>query len=268
MKKAHLAFIAAFNHPSGKQKGNVSAVIWLENPLPDEQFQTIASDLNQPATTFLWKENDAIRVRWFAPDAEIGLCGHGSMAALYYLHRYQNLEEGIQLVSKAGGKLQGYANGDSTYTLQLDAIPSQQPTAAPPGLGQALGKPIVAYFPTANKHIVLLEDEDAVSSMKPDFSALREIEVFGYAVTAPGKDSDFVSRTLVPHVQQLEDHATGSSHAALVPFWANQLGKNELNALQLSPRGGYFQGISKNNSVSLKGYCRLIAEGELMLSNG
>lgn len=265
MNKAHLAFIAAFNHPSGRQRGNVAAVVWLKHSLPENQLQTIASDLNQPATTFLWKENDAIRVRWFAPDAEIGLCGHGSMAALFYLHQYQNLQEGIHLASKAGGTITGHSNPDGTYSLQLDAIPVEQQMEAPEGLAKALGKSIEAYFPTANKHIVVLSSEEAVTTMQPDFSALRDIEVFGYAVTAPGKASDFVSRTLVPHVQQLEDHATGSSHAALFPFWAERLGKTRLTAIQASPRGGYFEGHSEGKLVSLIGHCRLIAEGELII---
>ena len=64
--------------------------------------------------------------------------------------------------------------------------------------------------------------------MTPDFQKLRTMEMFGYIVTAPSssEEIDFVSRTIIPHVQQLEDPATGSSHAALVPFWANKLNKN------------------------------------------
>jgi PhzF family phenazine biosynthesis protein len=265
MKKAHFTFISAFNHPSGKERGNVSAIVWLENPLNEDQYQPIASDLNQPATTFLWKEKDAIGVRWFAPDAEIGLCGHGSMAALYYLHKYRNLQKDIRLASKAGGSITGRVNPDSTYSLQLDAIPVEQRREAPQGLAKALGKDIEAYYPTANKHIVVLRSEEEVTTMQPDFSALRAIDVFGYAVTASGQHHDFVSRTLVPHVQQLEDHATGSSHAALFPFWAERLGKTHLTAIQASPRGGYFEGRVEKVSVTLRGHCRLIAEGELLL---
>lgn len=35
-----------------------------------------------------------------------------------------------------------------------------------------------------------------------------------------------------------EDAVTGSSHCALIPYWANRQGKNNLLARQLSERGG------------------------------
>ncbi len=97
--------------------------------------------------------------------------------------------------------------------------------------------------------------------MRPDFAKLRESEIFGYAVTAPGDQVDFVSRTIVPHVQQLEDHATGSSHAALTPFWAERLNKNQMQALQLSRRGGRFVCSLEGDQVTLEGKFSVLARG-------
>ena len=242
--------------------GNTAAVI-VSNALPaDTVMQQIAADLNQPATTFLAPAglDDHYLVRWFAPDAEIGLCGHGTLAALVHLSK--GPDHGIVLMA-GDQKLTGRKLNDHQAEMTLESIPSTGPTEIPDGLEEALGQKIMGYYPTANKDIVLLEKEEHVMQMEPDFQALKQIRVFGYAVTAPGNTVDFVSRTLVPHVRQLEDHATGSSHAALAPFWANRLKKNSLKAIQHSPRGGYFRCDINGLFCTLKGNFTKIAAGKL-----
>lgn len=71
--------------------GNPAAVVFVEsNELQDsDKLQKIASNLNQPVTTFLRasEEQDvephvaSFDVRWFTPTAEIPLCGHASIAS-------------------------------------------------------------------------------------------------------------------------------------------------------------------------------------------
>ena len=57
-------------------------------------------------------------------------------------------------------------------------------------------------------------------------------------VTAPGDEHDVASRVFVPYLGIDEDPVTGSAHAALVPYWAERLGRNEFTALQASARTG------------------------------
>jgi predicted PhzF superfamily epimerase YddE/YHI9 len=102
--------------------------------------------------------------------------------------------------------------------------------------------------------------------MKPDFDWLRKSKIFGYAVSAPGDQVDFVSRTLVPHVLQLEDHATGSSHAILVPYWAEKFGKPKMQSLQLSPRGGAFNCELNGNKVLLSGQYEILDHGNISIA--
>ncbi len=262
-------------------KGNTAAVILLDNPLPTNEMQRIAKELNQPATTFLWAaidEKNVYNVRWFAPDAEIGLCGHGSLAAFAYLEEGKgenafvektilgddkvnlkgkpvavpSLEANRQEITLRykNGEISGTAKGKFTE-MQLAGIEVIQELPIPEQLKQGLGIDILNYYETENKNIVLVKNETDVAEMQPDFAKLRVLETFGYTVTAQGDAVDFVSRTLVPHVQQLEDHATGSSHAALTPFWNKRLGKTEMIAHQLSPNGGKFWCEMLGNMVSL-----------------
>ena len=259
------ALIAVFNDPEKNIRGNISSVVITEKPMPEKEMQFLAADFNQPATTYLWSEGapNHFSVRWFAPDAEIDLCGHGTMAAIAFLSEKYPDQKDFRL-SYSKNKISGNANKDGTHTIILDPVPVLKEKEIPGLLKKGLGITIKNYFLTNNKDILLVEREDDLKRMNPDFNILRQLETFGYAVTAPGNDVDFVSRTLVPHVQQLEDHATGSSHAALTPFWSERLNKSKMTAHQLSKRGGAFICELKENKVHLSGKSTVIARGRLV----
>ena len=63
--------------------GNPAAVILLDTWRDEATLQRIAAELNLPATAFaVPTEGDAdYAIRWFSPRGEIGLCGHGTLAA-------------------------------------------------------------------------------------------------------------------------------------------------------------------------------------------
>lgn len=240
--------------------GNTSAVLFLEEEWNVRHRQLLARELGQPATTYIWPTGPGTYgIRWHAPDAEIDLCGHGAAAAMAFLSKLKG-EKNTHLQYRHGA-IEGKVDADrEVISLEaIDALPEADP---PQGLEKALGAKIQGYFPTADKHIVLLESAEIVRDLKPHFAKLAELEPFGYAVTARGDQEDFVSRTLVPKVQQLEDHATGSSHAALMPFWSKRLGQRQLSARQLSPRGGYFRGSVEAGKVRLNSKSQILIQGQ------
>lgn len=254
------SLIQVFDDPMLNFKGNTAVVLLLDQALSPEKMQEIAADFSQPATTFLWRENkDGFwKVRWFAPDGEIDLCGHGSLAAIAFLSN-NNASDNFTL--KYGkGTISGTCLANKC-TIEMEPITIVKEIEPSELLCEALRTTIKSHFVTDNKHILVLENEEQVRNLKPDFARLRQSEIFGYAVTAPGHTVDFVSRTLVPHVQQLEDPATGSSHAALVPYWSQRLGKTKMTALQLSRRGGKFYCEMGDQKVRLSGSFTVLAEG-------
>jgi len=254
--------IAVFTDKQRDFTGNPAACIYTKNPLSEEQMQQIATKNKQPATTFLWPvegEGGHSHVRWYAVDDEIILCGHGAAAAGIFLGKKFNTHEPLTLHYKEGTiRVQWQMN--DTFIIELDAIHLIEEIDVPDAIEEGLGIPILAMYRTDGKHIIMVESERILANMNPDFEKLRDSDIFGYAVTAPGLHVDFVSRTLVPHVHQLEDHATGSSHAALVPFWANKLKSDELSSLQLSRRGGKFtcKYREARNKVYLEGNYKII----------
>lgn len=245
--------------------GNTSSVVLLSEVLENTSLQQIAADFWQPATTFLWKENEKWRVKWFAPDAEIGICGHGSLAAIAFI--FDNFKTSGEIVIDANNEqVKGGKYDDFKCFIELDSINVTEELPIEDYLLKGLGIPILGHYKTNNKNIVVVESEEALRSMKPDFQVLRSSEIFGYSVTAKSESNkiDFVSRTIVPHVQQLEDPATGSSHAALIPFWSTRLNDQiKFKCLQLSKRGGMFCGELIGNKVRLYGAYQKINRGTI-----
>jgi PhzF family phenazine biosynthesis protein len=257
------SLISVFTGPKENFRGNTAVVVLLDKEISESQMQQIAEDFNQPATTYIRKSEfeNIYHIRWFAPDMEIGLCGHGTIAATAFLAD-DRANQSFTFLYK-DGKLSGGTDSKGMCSIVLNAIYSEELPEIPETLKNALNIPIAGLYKTSDKYLVLTETEEHVKNMKPDFSLLKQLDIFGYAVTAKGNEYDFVSRTLVPHVQQLEDPATGSSHAALVPFWAERLSKRKLKAVQLSKRGGKFYCEIQDEMVTLKGFTAPLAEGVL-----
>lgn len=244
--------------------GNPAVVIRTPQEVPARERAAWGRLLMQPATTFLWPEADnQYAVRWQAPDAEIPLCGHGALAAAAALAQDGQNEE-LQLRYPTGRLRVGSENG--RQYAWLPALGPGAESRPPEGLAKALGVEIKGYFPGPGKQVVLLNSPEAVARLKPDYEALAQLEPFSYAVTAAvRKEVDFVSRTLVPKVWQQEDQATGSSHAALLPFWGERLQKQSLQARQLSPRGGWISGEWQGDQVRLWSQSQVLVRGEIQM---
>ena len=79
--------------------------------------------------------------------------------------------------------------------------------------------------------------------------------------TAPGDDSDIISRVFVPGGGIDKDPVTGSAHGLLTPYWAERLGKNAISAYQASARGGRLGCRLEGDWVVMTGACRTVIEG-------
>lgn len=76
-------------------------------------------------------------------------------------------------------------------------------------------------------------------------------------------DYDFVSRTFFPKIKVNEDPVCGSAHCNFVPFWAKELGKAEMTAHQISPRGGIVYCRNDKDRVYLSGRAVLYSGAEI-----
>ena len=242
--------------------GNPAAVMPLERWLDEATMQAIAAENNLSETAFAvaseLQEAD-YDLRWFTPTAEVELCGHATLAAGHVLIHGRSVR-----FSTKSGTLIVSRRGD---LLELDLPAARLTEVREPELNRALGLPdLSAWLAEGCNDAAIIEvaDEAAVRAIKPDFAALKAIRRMA-VVTAPGDKCDIASRVFVPYVGIDEDPVTGSAHAALVPKWANQLGRTEFTALQASARSGLLHCRLEGDRVILGGHCRTVIVGQFQL---
>jgi predicted PhzF superfamily epimerase YddE/YHI9 len=126
-------------------------------------------------------------------------------------------------------------------------------------------KPSQVY--KARDYMLVYDSREEVEKMEIDRTIFDEINLDpgGVIITAPGNDSDFVSRYFTPQSTILEDPVTGSAHCTLAPYWAEKLGKKLLLARQLSKRGGELYCHVLQESVLLKGSAVTYLKGEIFI---
>ena len=90
--------------------------------------------------------------------------------------------------------------------------------------------------------------------------------VGGVIVTAVGSSADFVSRFFTPQATILEDPVTGSAHCSLIPYWSSKLGKSQLDAIQISSRGGKLKCTAQSDRVLIGGKAVLYSKGECYIN--
>ncbi|WP_346826429.1 PhzF family phenazine biosynthesis protein [Serratia inhibens] len=242
-------------------RGNPAGVCLLKQPLSTAEMQAIANELCLPETSFVWDDGDMSAIRWFTPQREVDLCGHGTLAAAHVMFSAVNPALQDIRFRSAGGELYVKRDAGDGERLILD-FPSRLPqkVAEPAGLAALLGvKPQDVWQATAL--LVLLENEAQVRALQPDISALIALAGRAVIVSAPGEKVDFVSRYFT--LDGSEDPVTGSAHCTLAPYWAARLGRHKLHARQISARGGELFCEWKGDRTLIGGYARTFLRGDI-----
>jgi predicted PhzF superfamily epimerase YddE/YHI9 len=241
--------------------GNPAAVMPLDQWLPDEILQAIAAEnnLSETAFTVLLESGDAdYHLRWFTPTVEVDLCGHATLASGHILLE----RDEVRFRTRSG--ILTVRREDALLWLDLPASRLRQ-GGADTVLG-ALGVSGDVRLGEGGNGAVLvrLADEATVRAVRPDFARLRQIDSL-VMVTAPGTRTDIASRVFAAYHGIDEDPVTGSAHCALVPYWAEQLGRTEFSAAQVGARGGELQCRLAGDRVLLGGEARTVIEGKFQL---
>lgn len=240
--------------------GNPAAVCILDEWLTDKEMQTIAMENHLPVTAFLVRKNNEFHIRWFAPEYEIELCGHGSLASAYVI--FNKLEPTWQQTDLhyPSGLLK-IKNENGLITLEF---PTKNSAIFPSAdlLIKGLGtQPIEIYQHKTERCLAVFETEEKVRELNPNMRLLKQLEHRGIIVTAPGKNYDFISRTFYPKKTAYEDSITGASHCLLIPYWSKKLNKTKLLAYQASQRGGELLCEYQGEKVLISGKAIMYMQG-------
>jgi PhzF family phenazine biosynthesis protein len=230
--------------------GNPAGVCFLNRWLKDSILQSIAAENNVSETAFLVPAGSGYELRWFTPKVEVDLCGHATLASAFAVFEYVKPKADRVDFQTQSGSLSVERRED----LLVMNFPARrpEPCTPPDQLAEILGIPPLQTF-QARDLLVVYENEEQIRGIQPDLERVAALDIFAIIVTAPGKNSDFVSRFFAPKVGVPEDPVTGSAHCTLIPYWSERLGKKELHAFQLSERGGELFCIDQGDRVSIGG---------------
>ena len=264
--------------------GNPAAVIPLKKWLPEELMQQIALENNLSETVFFVaseKKGVDYDIRWFTPELEINLCGHATLASAFVIFEITKKKKKKVVFDSNSGRLiviKDVENPPSTgkgFRGLMD-FPSWKPERVydyPADLITSLGNPEIVGVYKNRDYLIELFNEEAVKKIEPDFTLMKKTGE-KVIITAPGKQSDifrmtdsydFVSRFFAPSAGIDEDPVTGSAHSQLIPFWSEKLGKDKMQAKQLSKRGGDIYCELKGDRVIMGGECVYYMEGKIIL---
>jgi PhzF family phenazine biosynthesis protein len=244
--------------------GNPAAVCPLDRWLNDDILQKIAMENNLAETAFYVKKDKQFEIRWFTPTVEVDLCGHATLATAFVLFYHENYTENIiQFFSPRSGELTVGKNGE-LLTLNFPTDKFEQVTLTSEIFNCFDLTPKLA-FKGKTDYLFIFEKEEDIINIKPIFDEISKLNGRGVIVSAKGNNVDFVSRFFAPQVGIKEDPVTGSAHTTLTPFWAKQLNKIELTAIQLSERKGHLQCRYLNDRVEISGQGKLYLIGEIKI---
>lgn len=242
--------------------GNQAAVCVMDGWIPEALMMNITRENRFSETAFAVKEGSLYHLRWFTPGGEIDLCGHATLAAAYVIFNYYDREAEQVCFSTLSGELIVTKKGD-LLEMEFPAY-HLEPVPVTDAMEKAIGiRPSEAYM--ARDLVCVFEDEAVIRNMTPDLDKIRELDGLLLHVTAPGRETDCVSRSFAPKLAVPEDPVCGSGHCHIIPYWAKRTGKSELKAYQASERGGMLYCRKEGNKVFLAGSAALYSVSDLIL---
>lgn len=241
--------------------GNPAGVCVVKHWPAVTTMQCIAAENNLSETAFVVKSGQNYELHWFTPKSEIDLCGHATLATAFVLTNYYDKAANTFSFETQSGLLTVEKHND-LYEMDFPAF-TMHPVSMPEIAVKALGgvKPVAAFL--GPDLLFLLENEQAVSKVKPQYDLIKTLPGMGLIVTAQCVSCDFVSRFFAPKMGVYEDPVTGRAHCALIPFWTQRLDKTEMTVRQLSQRGGAVYYRNLESRVKIAGKAVLYLEGRI-----
>ena len=243
-------------------KGNPACVVPLEEWLPDRLLLNIAMENAVAETAFFVKQDAGYHLKWFTPEIEMDLCGHATLATAHILKTMLgHTDDQITFFTRSGALT--VVMEEDQYVLNF---PSRMPvpSSLPVIIRDAINIQPKEVFKSRD-YVLVFEREEDIRNIKINRNIFDQINLDpgGMIVTAPGDTCDFVSRFFTSQASILEDQVTGSAHCSLIPFWSSRLSKKELNAKQLSARGGKLFCKDLDDRVLIGGSAKTYSSGTL-----
>jgi PhzF family phenazine biosynthesis protein len=235
----------------------------LTDWLNDELLQAIAAENNLSETAFILEDNEGYQIRWFTPKSEINLCGHATLAAGFLLFELGKSNSETIKFSSLSGELFVHRQ-DHLMVMDFPRL-GYSKLENTDILTDVVNVPLTNSYTSELDYLVVLDSESDVLHAQVNSQLLADLPKRGLIITSKSNDYDFYSRCFYPKYNIPEDPVTGSAHCVLAPYWADQLGKNNLRAIQGSYRKGEVFCEVLAERVNISGHCKWYFKGHLML---
>lgn len=219
--------------------GNPAGVVVNADGLNEAQMQQIARELNNSETAFLFSPEDDDSdgsIRYFTPTAEVPICGHATIAAMYAKAIEYNLNSCIlkfktkvgtlpfEIIKENGDYQVIMTQGKFELSPAFDTITTEQILAAL-GLDYADTDercPVQIASTGHSKVMIGIKSKEKLNDLNPDYSSLialsEQINCNGYFVFTFDSDNDDLlthGRMFAPAIGINEDPVTGNANGPL-----------------------------------------------------
>lgn len=245
--------------------GNPAGVMLVDEHCSANWMQKVAMEMNLSETAFLIPQGEEYRIRFFTPTSEMPLCGHATLASAHLVYTL-GLKDKSETVVFQAEKDRLAVRYEAGFLVMTFPRFKYERAALPAEIQTALGfEPLALYNCDNNWKMAIASNQAAILNANPDFELLKRMGLGHLGITAKSDtyEYDFVSRAFAPDLGINEDPVTGSIHCALAPYWAEQLGKNQLKARQLSTRSGELSLVVLDQHVEIRGQAVTVFKADL-----
>jgi predicted PhzF superfamily epimerase YddE/YHI9 len=177
----------------------------------------------------------------------------------------------IEFVTREVGSLFVKQHSDGRIEMSFPNQCPQSVEQVPDALLAGLSVAPIKVLKNRQAYFAIMASEQEVKNLSYNSEQLKQLAPYDVVVSAKASattntdEYDFISRYFWPANGGDEDPVTGSIHAGLAPYWAQQLAKTELVAYQASARGGILYCSISNDRVLVSGFAVLYLKGTVFI---
>lgn len=230
---------------SGKLYAGTEALIFLlDEPISSEEMQGIAKRKDISATCFVWPSDNSssYHIRFYNPDTEIQLCGHGLLAAAKVLYESRSKQSQMP-VSFITQSSHIRTRIDDKQQIWIGFEPALiEPTSIPNWVEDCcniLPAEVSKVGPSNGYWVFEWPETFDLKELAVNFDKLTFATERALIATTKSKTKgfDYDMRYFAPQHGVNEDKATGSANRVLGSYWNKRLKLHTLKAQQLSDVG-------------------------------
>jgi len=226
MMKIKVYQLNSFARVSGG--GNPAAVVLDAENLTEKMMQETARKIGLSETAFVMGSKIAdYKIRYFTPLAEVGLCGHATIAVFSLLRELKIIGDGDYTFETIRAVLGVNISGkDVLMDMQraefyeyIDVSEVADTLNVP----EDLLLPLAQVVSTGLKDLIIpVKSKSVLDAIQPDFSKIGELSaqhgIEGYHLFALDEEVTAVTRNFAPLLGILEESATGTASGALAAY--------------------------------------------------